>query len=430
MPTRQEVNTDVNNKIRNKTTSNRVDNVEDADNRNLILDYLDQKVAAIPESSQGPAGLPGATGAQGNAGSQGIQGIPGVVGPSGLNWQGQWVSGTSYVADDAVGYNGASWFCILATSGTINPFQDSLSWALLASQGANGAQGVQGLTGLQGLPGASQPKTLGQVIAISGSKAILQYDINNVTKQGGSDVKLPSTTEIGKEVLFFATGYSASVRVYVNDLEEIKLSGGINGISGAQDNLQITANEAYRFIYLANGYWYFEKIIDIPTNLYQLQSERTTDGTLATNSNFKYPTEQAVKTYVDANIGGQSALEYSAQIFQENTENISPQFPQQSNLLINEFGSTNYRKVVFARIGIGHYSVSVRYTPENPTNVNKLAIMFSDGTVRIEGGVSTGSAGNFQFRTWQFKTYTPQGVLSDGMLLGNNGTFINIKLYP
>jgi len=77
-------------------------------------------------------------------------------------------------------------------------------------------------------------KTNGSVIAISGSKVTLQYDINTVNKSGGSEVKLPTTTEIGKEVLFLASNYAGTVSVYVNDAEDIKLSGGINGISGHQ----------------------------------------------------------------------------------------------------------------------------------------------------------------------------------------------------
>jgi len=94
-------------------------------------------------------------GAQGPQGVQGPAGPPGPVGPAGLNWQGAWVSGTSYVADDAVGYDGASWFCILATSGTTAPDVDTTHWALLASQGAIGPQGAQGPTGPQGASGGA-----------------------------------------------------------------------------------------------------------------------------------------------------------------------------------------------------------------------------------------------------------------------------------
>jgi hypothetical protein len=95
------------------------------------------------------------TGSQGPQGVQGPAGPVGPVGPAGLEWQGSWVSGTAYVADDAVGYDGASWFCILATSGTTAPDVDTTHWALLASQGADGAQGVQGPTGPQGPAGGA-----------------------------------------------------------------------------------------------------------------------------------------------------------------------------------------------------------------------------------------------------------------------------------
>jgi hypothetical protein len=89
-------------------------------------------------------------GTVGPQGPIGPQGVPGPVGPAGLTWQGAWVSGTSYSLDDAVGYNGASWFCILATSGTTNPATDTTHWALLANQGATGPQGPQGIQGPAG----------------------------------------------------------------------------------------------------------------------------------------------------------------------------------------------------------------------------------------------------------------------------------------
>lgn len=96
-------------------------------------------------------------------GPQGPQGVPGPVGPAGLTWRGTWLSGGAYVKDDAVGFNGASYFCILATSGTTAPNLATANWALLASQGAQGpqgAQGVQGPQGIQGVQGTSGSVTL------------------------------------------------------------------------------------------------------------------------------------------------------------------------------------------------------------------------------------------------------------------------------
>jgi len=146
---------------------------------------------------------PGATGPQG---VQGPAGPLGPVGPAGLNWQGAWVSGTSYVADDAVGYDGASWFCILATSGTTNPDVDTTHWALLASQGAQGIQGVQGPTGPQGA-GATQ--TLQQTV-----------DLGNTVTDGSF------TTSIFPGFINVNYG-SSSVDLYYNSLVFTEGSGSI-----------------------------------------------------------------------------------------------------------------------------------------------------------------------------------------------------------
>ena len=54
--------------------------------------------------------LVGPQGPQGVQGPQGPQGEVGPVGPAGLDWKGSWISGNSYIKDNAVGYNGASYF--------------------------------------------------------------------------------------------------------------------------------------------------------------------------------------------------------------------------------------------------------------------------------------------------------------------------------
>jgi hypothetical protein len=96
-------------------------------------------------------------GSEGPQGVEGPAGPPGPVGPAGLEWQGAWDTDSSYAVDDAVGFNGASWFCISEVTGTGNPNPevDTTSWALLAAQGAVGPQGAQGPTGPQGPAGAT-----------------------------------------------------------------------------------------------------------------------------------------------------------------------------------------------------------------------------------------------------------------------------------
>ena len=133
--------------ITNKTAMRSINPANVGENIKATVDYIDQEIANI-ELTPGPQGEQGIPGAQGNIGLQGPagpQGVAGPAGPAGLNWQGQWVSGTSYIVDDAVGYNGASWFCINNTAGISSPDLDPTNCALLASQGSQVPQGLQGL---------------------------------------------------------------------------------------------------------------------------------------------------------------------------------------------------------------------------------------------------------------------------------------------
>jgi hypothetical protein len=116
------------------------------------LAHLNKLVDEINASNViGPAGP------QGIQGPVGPQGPIGPVGPAGLNWQGAWSASGTYVIDDAVGYNGASWFCINPVGPSATPPDlDTTNWALLAAQGAQGpagATGAQGPTGPQGPQG-------------------------------------------------------------------------------------------------------------------------------------------------------------------------------------------------------------------------------------------------------------------------------------
>ncbi|MFZ4575479.1 MAG: hypothetical protein ACOYN0_13865, partial [Phycisphaerales bacterium] len=128
-----------------------------------------------PVGPQGPAGPVGATGPQGPTGSQGpigptgpagpsgIQGIPGVQGPigprgpqgpAGLVWTGVWSSLQTYLPDDAVSYNGASYRAISFNFGATPDVNPAL-WHLVAARGATGPQGLQGEMGPAGPQGAT-----------------------------------------------------------------------------------------------------------------------------------------------------------------------------------------------------------------------------------------------------------------------------------
>jgi hypothetical protein len=196
-------------------------------------------------------------GAEGPQGVEGPAGPPGPVGPAGLEWQGSWDEDSSYDVDDAVGYDGASWFCIEAVTGTGNdaPDVDTDSWALLAAQGATGPQGAQGPTGAQGPPGASEVSKTSGGITLSGTFQVLPFDINSCAFSGGKAF-LPTTTQNGREILVIAVANNIEIRAN---------SAGTNfmfeTINTFIPSVTLLTNEMYRFTFVGfGGYWKAEKI--------------------------------------------------------------------------------------------------------------------------------------------------------------------------
>ena len=123
----------------------------------------------VGTESQWLSSLTGTSGPVGPTGPTGIQGAAGPIGPAGLTWKGAWSATGTYVKDDVVGFNGASWFCFSPVSNSSStPNNDPTKWALLASQGANGPQGptgsagTAGATGPIGLTGPTGPAQLHQ----------------------------------------------------------------------------------------------------------------------------------------------------------------------------------------------------------------------------------------------------------------------------
>jgi len=105
----------------------------------------------------GPQGTPGEDGINGAQGPQGPQGVPGPVGPTGLNWQGTFVPCVVYSENDAVSFDGSSYFVTCETTDGAEcetPYDNTSCWGLLANEGAVGPMGPQGVQGLTGATGA------------------------------------------------------------------------------------------------------------------------------------------------------------------------------------------------------------------------------------------------------------------------------------
>jgi hypothetical protein len=113
-----------------------------------------------PQGPPGPQGPQGDVGPQGPQGDQGIQGVQGIQGEQGVQgppggapaWRGEWSASTTYVANDAVSYQGSSYYAPSNVSvGTAPP---AAPWQQIAAKGDTGATGP---TGAQGPPGQGVP---------------------------------------------------------------------------------------------------------------------------------------------------------------------------------------------------------------------------------------------------------------------------------
>ena len=238
--------------ITNKTAMRSITPANVGENIKATVDYIDQEIANI-ELTPGPQGN---IGLQGPAGPQGVAG---PAGPAGLNWQGQWVSGTSYVIDDAVGHNGASWFCINPTSGTTPPNADTTNWALLASQGAQGPQG------LQGPAGTDLPQTFEQLSSVSNS-APFPYPTSSVAlfNSMGVSYSLIPDPLIG-DIRYIRTLFACTLYASPNPGNDGANNNFITPDGNGNSSISLSAGKVYRLTYLGRfggiwGYWNIELI--------------------------------------------------------------------------------------------------------------------------------------------------------------------------
>jgi hypothetical protein len=232
--------------ITNKTANNSVTPPIVGVQLKDIVDYIDQEVEAV-------ALTPGPTG------PTGAQGIAGPVGPAGLEWRGVWSSATSYIADQAVSYNGASWFCISPITGAtlpatnLPPNADITHWALLAAQGSPGPQGAQGIPGT---PGASVQKTKGSLVGANfPNETVLIYDINLLQPGSGNSFKLPNTTAIGKEIIVDVMASAVNIYGAVSGALAFETS-----VNSSSSQCILAFNDLVKFTCIASNFWLIEHL--------------------------------------------------------------------------------------------------------------------------------------------------------------------------
>jgi hypothetical protein len=250
MATNTQIKAQIDVDITNKTTVASITPLNVGTNMKAVVDYIDQEINDV-ELTPGPVGA---------SGPMGPQGVAGPVGPAGLNWEGAWDSERTYALNDAVGYNGASWYCISpVTSGTGNDEPDTatLNWALLASQGSPGPQGPQGL------PGSAVINTTANLISNTNSAPFPYSTATFAQFPSSNSYALPPTPALG-EVRYIKTAFAnCTLWASPNPGNDGANNNFYTPTGNGNVNMQLVAGKSYRFTYIGRygatfGFWTVE----------------------------------------------------------------------------------------------------------------------------------------------------------------------------
>ena len=109
---------------------------------------------------------------------------------------------------------------------------------------------------------------------------------------------------------------------------------------------------------------------------------------------------------------------------------------QSSTLFVGDRVTTpaTFRDISFSKDGVGNYRIRINFTPDTvPTDIAKLALQFGDSVARVYSfsqGSQTSGGITVSYKEFLFRTYTPEGVLSDGQLDGSEAAMTSVTLYP
>jgi hypothetical protein len=208
-----------------------------------LTDILSLKAARYVGSSTGPQGP---TGPQGETGPQGATGPTGLAGATNISWRGQYSNITPYASNDAVGYNGSTYYCVQANTGGHLP-TDTNYWQPLSMLGATGPQGPagpQGPTGAQGSIGATGPKgDAGSGVVKPTNYIYVGKNGNDTTGDGSAGSpyltisKAITVATSGTTIFIFPGTYA----------ENITFKTGVNLTCGVQYGVYITGNHVASF---------------------------------------------------------------------------------------------------------------------------------------------------------------------------------------
>jgi len=189
--------------------------------------------------------------------------------------------------------------------------------------------------------------------------------------------------------------------------------------SGSYTNsIRIDSGRQVRIQYVGSGEWLYT-VQNQGLNPQDVNNLATSITPSDSASNTLYPSVNAVKNYVQANIPSKVYYEFRARLYQSGTT-----APAIQKVFVDDIDTFSVNSVSFQYISTGTYTCTI--STKNNTHFqycgNNTDISFSDNKI-TNGTYSTTQSGITYKNIFTFYTYNSSGVLTDGLL-----TFSNIYL--
>lgn len=266
--------------------------------------------------------------------------------------------------------------------------------------------------------------TASGTLGVTGKATFGNVDIQNTLRGSiGSEIITPEL-QVDKILIEIADNTIKVKNPGVADQLEITGESGVDVVSG--DGLTLEVSDVFEFRGSAGINVFNGNVLNASLDVSQITTSR----------NFQFPDNNGTIALLSDITPTTGPLQWVGQIGTDLFGVPSIDRTQSSTLFVGDRVTTpaTFRDITFSRDGVGNYRIRINFTPDTvPTDIAKLALQFGDSVARVYSfsqGSGTSGGITVSYKEFLFRTYTPEGVLSDGQLDGQEAAMTSVTLYP
>ena len=266
--------------------------------------------------------------------------------------------------------------------------------------------------------------TASGTLGVTGKATFGNVDIQNTLRGSiGSEIITPEL-QVDKILIEIADNTIKVKNPGVADQLEITGESGVDVVSG--DGLTLEVSDVFEFRGSAGINVFNGNVLNASLDVSQITTSR----------NFQFPDNNGTIALLSDITPTTGPLQWVGQIGTDIFGVPSINRTQSSTLFVGDRVTTpaTFRDITFSRDGVGNYRIRINFTPDTvPTDIAKLALQFGDSVARVYSfsqGSQTSGGITVSYKEFLFRTYTPEGVLSDGQLDGQEAAMTSVTLYP